>query len=160
MQKITVISMGKLKEKFFVSAEAEYIKRLGRFCEVRIIETEPQKLPDNPNPSQIENALEKEADEIIKHIPKKCKTVSLCIEGKELSSEKFAEKLTELTVSSGGNVCFIIGSSHGLGKKVKSMSDFKLSFSKMTFPHKLFRVMLLEQIYRAFMINGGGTYHK
>lgn len=159
MIKITLICLGKLKEKYLKEAIAEYQKRLSRYCNFDIIELEPVRLPEKPSASEIDTALSKEADLIIKKLPQNCDVFSLCIEGKELSSEKFAREI-ELSQSSGKNLAFIIGSSYGLSDKVKNLSKVKLSFSQMTFPHQLFRVMLLEQIYRAFKINEGSAYHK
>ncbi len=159
MIKITVISLGKLKEKYFISAADEYLKRLSRYAKTETVEIEPERLPENPSAAQIETALLKEGENIKKRIPKDCFCCALCVEGKELSSEELA-KTVDTCVCSGKNLCFIIGSSYGLHKTVKEASDLRLSLSKMTFPHKLFRVMLFEQIYRAFKISEGGNYHK
>lgn len=159
MIKCRIIAMGSLKEKFFKDACGEYIKRLSRFCDLDICEIEPQKLPEKPSLGEIENALNKEAELINKKIPQNSLVISLCVEGKQMSSEKLAEKIKEVSAV-GRGLCFIIGSSHGLADEVKKNSDLKLSLSEMTFPHKLFRVMLLEQIYRGFMINSGSEYHK
>ncbi len=159
MIKVTVIALGKLKEKYLRDAVLEYEKRLSRYCDFEIIEIEPVKLPDNPSSAEIQNALEKEADFIIKKIPKSTEIIPLCVEGKQLSSENFAEKISQGTLSGRGMV-FIIGSSYGLSERVKELSSTRLSLSKMTFPHQLFRVMLSEQIYRAFKILEGSTYHK
>lgn len=159
MIKITLITLGKLKEKYLRDAVNEYCKRLSRYCKLEIIEIEPVKLPEKPSDSEISGALEKEALEIQKRIPKDSAVFSLCIEGKELSSEEFAKKADDLACM-GKGITFIIGSSYGLSPKIKAMSDFRLSVSKMTFPHQLFRVMLLEQIYRSFKINEGSAYHK
>ena len=159
MIKCRIIAMGSLKEKFFKEACGEYIKRLSRFCDLDICEIEPQKLPEKPSLGEIENALKKEAEQINKKIPQNSLVISLCVEGKQMSSEKLAEKIKEVSAV-GRGLCFIIGSSHGLADKVKKTSDLRLSLSEMTFPHKLFRVMLLEQIYRGFMINSGSDYHK
>ena len=159
MIKITVISLGKLKEKYLREASAEYEKRLSRYCDLDIIELEPIRLSDKPSHSEIRSALEKEADMIIKKIPQGSFVYSLCVEGRQLSSEEFAEKNGDL-IDSGRALTFIIGSSYGLCEKIKSLSNFKLSLSKMTFPHQLFKISLLEQIYRSFKINEGATYHK
>ncbi len=159
MIKITLITLGKLKEKYLREASSEYEKRLSRYCNLDIIELEPVKLSDKPSNSEIENALQRESEMIIKKIPQNSEVYSLCVEGKPLSSDKFAEKNGEL-VNSGRGITFIIGSSYGLSSKIKALSNFKLSLSQMTFPHQLFRVMLLEQIYRSFKINEGSTYHK
>ena len=159
MIKCKIIAMGSLKEKFFKEACGEYIKRLSRFCDLDICEIEPQKLPEKPSVGEIENSLKKEAEQISKKIPQNSLVISLCVEGKQMSSEKLAEKIKEMSAL-GRGLCFIIGSSHGLAEEVKKTSDLRLSLSEMTFPHKLFRVMLLEQIYRGFMINSGSDYHK
>ena len=159
MIKVTFITLGKLKEKYLRDAVDEYKKRLSRYCSLDIIELEPVKLPEKPSDNEINQALEKESLEINKRIPKDSAVFSLCIEGKELSSEEFADRIQDLS-NMGKSLAFIIGSSYGLSPKVKMESDLRLSVSKMTFPHQLFRVMLLEQIYRAFKINEGSAYHK
>ena len=159
MIKITLIALGGLKEKYLKDAESEYKKRLSRYCNLEIIEIEPERINDNPSQSEIDTALKKEADRISAKIPKNCKIISLCVEGKQFSSPDFAKE-TKSFENFGENIAFIIGSSYGLSQKIKEMSDIKLSLSKMTFPHKLFRIMLLEQIYRAFKINEGSAYHK
>lgn len=159
MIKCKIIALGSLKEKFFKEACAEYQKRLSRFCDLEICEIEPVRLPDNPSTGEIENALKKEADQIIKKIPQNAKVIALCVEGKEMPSEKLAAQIDEISAM-GQGICFIIGSSYGLSNDVKKMADLRLSLSQMTFPHKLFRVMLLEQLYRGFMINQGSQYHK
>ena len=159
MIKCSIVAMGSLKEKFFKEACGEYIKRLSRFCDLDICEIEPHKLPEKPSLGEIENALKTEAAQINKKIPQNSLVIALCVEGKQMSSEKLAEKIKEVSAV-GRGLCFIIGSSHGLADEVKKNSDLRLSLSEMTFPHKLFRVMLLEQIYRGFMINSGSEYHK
>ena len=159
MIKVTLICLAKLKEKYLREAVNEYQKRLSRYCSLDIIELEPVRLPEKPSQSEIDQALLKEADMILKRIPQNSELYTLCIEGKELSSEQFAEKVDALQ-SGGKSLTFVIGSSYGISNKVKALANFKLSFSKMTFPHQLFRVMLLEQIYRAFKINEGSAYHK
>ena len=159
MIKITLIAMGKLKESFLRDAAAEYKKRLSRYCSLEIVEIDAIKLSEKPSIQEINTVLEKEAALIIKKIPQNSEVVTLCVEGKEFSSEDFARKI-DGNVSGGKNITFIIGSSYGLSESIKKLSTIKLSISKMTFPHQLFRVMLLEQIYRAFKINEGSTYHK
>ena len=159
MMKVTVICLGRLKEKYLTLATDEYRKRLSRYCSLEFLELEPVKLPDKPSESEINAALEKEADLILKKIPQQSEVYTLCIEGKSLSSEEFAKNIDSLK-NMGKSLTFIIGSSYGLSPKIKNLSRLKLSFSQMTFPHQLFRVMLLEQIYRAFMINSGSKYHK
>ena len=160
MIKVTLIVLGGLKEKFFIDAAKEYEKRLSRFCQIKTVEINPAPLPDNPSRSQIENALLAEAALIEKKIPQNAEVFALCIEGKQLSSEELSQKIMEVADFGSGNVVFIIGSSYGLSERIKNLAKFKLSMSKMTFPHKLARVILLEQIYRAFMISSGGEYHK
>lgn len=160
MQKIIIISLGKMKEDFYIKAQKEYEKRLSSLCDLKIIEIEPFKLLAEPNNSQIVKALDYEAEKILKNIPNRCYKIGMCIEGKQLDSVEMSKKLTDLSVLGDSTVCFIIGSSYGLSEKIKSICDLKLSMSKMTFPHKLARIMLLEQIYRGYKISSGGTYHK
>ena len=160
MIKVTLIVLGGLKERFFIDAAKEYEKRLSRFCELKTVEINPVLLPDNPSRSQIENALLAEAAMIEKKIPQNAEVFALCIEGKQLSSEELSQKIMEVADFGTGNIVFIIGSSYGLADRIKALSRVRLSMSKMTFPHKLARVKLLEQISRAFMISSGGEYHK
>ena len=159
MIRIALITLGKLKEKYLRDAIDEYSKRLSRYCKLDIIEIPPVNLPEKPSQSEIDIALQKEAELIEKRIPENCIVTALCIEGKSYSSELFADFVAQNT-NKGKNMCFIIGSSYGLSSTVKQKADLKLSLSEMTFPHQLFRVMLLEQIYRAFKIKEGGSYHK
>ena len=159
MIKITLIAMGKLKEKYLLDAFIEYKKRLSRYADFNLVELEPVRLSDNPSQNEINSALEKEAELIVKKIPQNTKVVSLCVEGKGMTSEKFSELVGECS-DMGRGITLIIGSSYGLSETIKNMSELKLSLSEMTFPHQLFRVMLLEQIYRAFKIIEGSTYHK
>lgn len=157
---ITVIALGKLKENYLKDAVSEYSKRISAYGKLNIIELNPIRLSENPSQTEIDNALSKEAEEIKKKIPNNSYVFSLCIEGKEKSSEAFAKAISDATLNGKSNIVFIIGSSFGLSPEIKNLSDFKLSFSPMTFPHQLMRVMLLEQIYRAFQINNNGKYHK
>lgn len=159
MIKVTLITLGKLKEKYLADAVKEYQKRLSRYCSLQILELDTVRLPEKPSQSEIDNALQKEAEMIIKKIPQNNQVFALCVEGKNLSSEEFAESIADVS-SMGNGLTFIIGSSYGLSPKIKSLSNVKLSFSKMTFPHQLFRVLVLEQVYRAFKINEGSSYHK
>lgn len=159
MIKITLITLGKLKEKYLRDAVDEYVKRLSRYCKLDIVEINPVTLSEKPSHSEIEAALNKEAEMIEKRTPDESIVVTLCVEGKSLSSEELAD-FVDTNTNNGKNMCFIIGSSYGMSNVLKQKSGLKLSLSKMTFPHQLFRVMLLEQIYRAFKINEGGTYHK
>lgn len=159
MQSVKIICVGKLKDKFFRDASDEYLKRLKAYCKAEIIEIPAANLPDDPNDTQITAALEKEADVILKKIPSNSTVVAMCVEGKMYSSEDVAELLSKSAMNS-GEIVFIIGGSYGLSENVKKRSDVRMSASKMTFPHRLFRVMLLEQIYRGYKINSGGKYHK
>ena len=159
MIKITVITVGGLKEAYWKSAAAEYVKRLSAFCNLDEIEISPAYLPDNPSDMQIAAALEEEGKKIIAKLPKQAKVFAMCIEGKEAESELFAKQISDIT-SLCGHLVFIIGGSWGLSESIKKCADYRMSMSKMTFPHRMAKIMLLEQIYRAFKINGGGTYHK
>lgn len=159
MIKITLITLGKLKEKYLNEAVKEYTKRLSAYAKLDIIELEPVKLPDKPSRSEIENALLKESELILKKIPQNSEIITLCVEGQELSSPDFAKKIGNLEAM-GKSITLIIGSSYGLSENIKKRSHLRLSLSQMTFPHQLFRVLLLEQLYRAFKINEGSQYHK
>ena len=159
MIKITLITLGKLKEKYLRDAVDEYAKRLSRYCKLDVVELTPINLSEKPSQGEIDAALLKEAEMVEKRIPEGSVVTALCVEGKANTSEQFAE-LIDKNTNSGKNMCFIIGSSYGLSDSIKQMANLKLSLSEMTFPHQLFRVMLLEQIYRAFKINEGSTYHK
>jgi len=158
MMNINLIVTGKLKEKYLTDACNEYIKRLNGFCNLKVYELSECKLSDKPSEKEIEKCLETEA----KAIMKVCRgyVIAMCIEGKQLSSEKFAQKLENAGVNGNSTVSIIIGSSFGIADSIKNMADMKLSMSEMTFPHQLARVMVLEQIYRAFQILSGGKYHK
>ena len=160
MLSVTVICIGKLKEEFWRSASREYEKRLSRFCSLKIRELDEVRLSDCPSDAQIAISLKKEAEAILKEIPKDAFTVALCIEGKQISSEELSKKIEQAGEIGKGKVCFIIGSSFGLDDSVRAAANMKLSFSKMTFPHQLFRVLLLEQVYRAFSITNKMKYHK
>ncbi len=160
MVNVTVICEGRLKEKYLQSACDEYSKRLSGFCKLNIVQLTPKKLSDNPSQTEIENALSAEGKEIISKIPQNAYVFAMCIEGKQMSSEALSKQLDALSITGKSNVVFIIGGSFGLSEEVKAKADYKLSMSQMTFPHQLARVMLLEQIYRAFQISSGGKYHK
>lgn len=160
MFNITLIAMGKLKEKFYISAAAEYEKRLKGYCQFQLIELPEARLPDNPSSAEISAALEKEADNIIEKIPKNSWLCCLTPEGKMLSSEALAEKMRAVKLSGKNSACFLIGSSFGMAKRLKDMADLSISMSAMTFPHHLARVMVLEQLYRAESIQSGNKYHK
>ncbi len=157
---ITLIAMGKLKEKFYLSAAAEYEKRLKGFCQFRILELPEVRLPDTPSPADIANALEKEAINIRANIPKGAWFCVMTPEGKTLSSPAFAQQLANVKLSGKSSACFLIGSSFGISESLKASADFKLSMGAMTFPHHLARIMLLEQLYRAESIQSGSKYHK
>ena len=160
MMNVHFIVLGKLKEKYMKDFSAEYEKRLSAYCKLTVTELEPVKLSDNPSQSEIENALNKETQMITAKIPKNSYVFSMCIEGKQMSSEELSQKLDDIALSGKSSVVFIIGSSFGLSDEIKRMSDFRFSMSKMTFPHKLARIMLTEQIYRGFSISNNGKYHK
>ena len=157
---ITLIVMGKLKEKFYLSAAEEYQKRLKGYCSFKIIELPEHRLPEDPSPAEIKTGLDKEAELIFSKIPKNAWLCIFTPEGKILSSEEFAGKLKEVKNMGKSSACFLIGSSFGISQKVKDKADFKLSMGKMTFPHHLARIMVLEQIYRAEAIQAGSKYHK
>ena len=157
---ITLITMGKLKEKFYLSAAEEYRKRLGGYCRFNLIELPEHRLPEDPSPAEIAAGLDKEAELIFARIPKGAWFCVFTPEGKELSSERFADKLKEVKLSGKSSACFLIGSSFGMAPQVKDKADFRLSMSPMTFPHHLARIMVLEQLYRAEAIQAGSKYHK
>ncbi len=156
----TVIAAGKMKEKFYLDACSEYCKRLKLYGGCKIQEIAEWRLPEDPSRAEIENGLRKEAEEIAKAIPKQAYLIVCTPEGKQMSSEALAEKLAAVKDSGRSEIAFLIGSSNGLSLSLKERADLKLSVSPMTFPHHLFRVMLLEQIYRAENILAGGHYHK
>lgn len=160
MFEITLITVGKLKEKFYLSAAEEYKKRLQGYCNFRLLELPESKLTDNPSPTEILAGLEKEADTILSKLPKGAWFCVFTPEGKLLSSEALAEKLSDIKLSGKSSACFLIGSSFGIAQRVKEKADFKLSMSPMTFPHHLARIMVLEQLYRAEAIQSGSKYHK
>ena len=157
---ITLITMGKLKEKFYLSGAEEYTKRLKAYCNFQIIELPEYRLPEDPSAAEIAVGLDKEADLIFNKIPKGAWFCIFTPEGKTLSSEAFADKLKEVKLSGKSSACFLIGSSFGIAQRVKERADFKLSMGPMTFPHHLARIMVLEQIYRAEAIQAGSKYHK
>jgi 23S rRNA (pseudouridine1915-N3)-methyltransferase len=155
---IKLVVVGKLKEKYLREGCEEYIKRLSKFCNLKIVELDEYKLPDKPSQKDIDYALSNEAKNILKH----CEgyVISMCIEGTQISSEDLAKKFEKVSLNGYGTITLIIGSSFGLDSSIKSRSDYKLSMSKMTFTHQIARMLLLEQIYRAFQINTNGKYHK
>ena len=160
MLNISIVCVGKLKEKYFTDAITEYSKRLSRYCKLSIHEVKDEPTPDNPSETDKKLILEKEGKRILEKIPETAYVTALCIEGKPESSEKLAEQIEKLATSGNSHLIYVIGGSLGLSNNVKNRADFHLSFSPMTFPHQLMRVILLEQIYRAFQINQGSKYHK
>ena len=156
---MALICMGRLKEKYWRDAAAEYEKRLGAYAKVEIIELKESRVPENPSETDISAALEKEADAVLAAVLPRSYKIALCVEGKQLSSEQLAQKLGTVMQNS-GDLTLIIGSSHGLAPRVKSAADFRLSVSALTFPHQLRRVLLLETVYRSLSILHGGKYHK
>ena len=160
MQRVTVLCVGKLKERFYLDAAAEYAKRLSRYCKLEILELPEERLPEDPSPAQIQAALEREAAAIRGKLPAGAVLVALCVEGKLCSSEELAARMDRWAGQGAGQLVFVIGGSFGLDGALKARAAERLSMSPMTFPHHLARVMLLEQIYRAYQINTGGKYHK
>lgn len=160
MLTVNIICIGKIKERYWTDAISEYSKRLKAFCKFNIIELNEEKTYNNPNESQITSILDAEGKRIMSKISDIDYVISLCIEGKLTDSPQLAEKLSAAALSGKSTVDFIIGGSWGLSEDVKQRSDFRLSMSRMTFPHQMARVILCEQIYRAFEINNNGKYHK
>lgn len=157
---IRIIAVGKLKEKYWRDAVAEYSKRLGAYCSLEIIEIKESPLRANPSPADEEAVKKAEGEEILRHLGKGDYVMTLEIKGKSLSSEQLASKIANLALDGKSSITFVIGGSLGLSPDVSRRADFKLSFSAMTFPHQMMRVILLEQIYRSFKINRNETYHK
>ena len=160
MFSVTLLTVGKLKEKFYLAAVEEYAKRLSAYCRFKLIELPETRLPENPNRTEIDAGLAKEAEQIFQNIPKGAWFCVLTPEGRTLSSEALADKLRTIKNEGKSAACFLIGSSFGIAPEVKQKADFRLSFGPMTFPHHLMRVMALEQIYRAETIQAGTKYHK
>lgn len=160
MLNVTLICVGKMKEKFYMDAAAEYQKRLKGYCKLEVVELPEQKLPQDPNRTQIDGALDKECEAILARLPKGGRLVAMCVEGKPMSSPALADKVSGWMVSGASDLTFVVGGSYGLSPRIKERADLRLSMSEMTFPHHLARVMLLEQIYRAFKIREGSGYHK
>jgi 23S rRNA (pseudouridine1915-N3)-methyltransferase len=158
--KITLVTVGKIKEKFYTDAIAEYSKRLSRYCRLEIIQVADEKTPDRASEAEERQIREKEGERILAQIRDSAYVIALAIEGKQLSSEELAARLEQLGVSGRSDLVFVIGGSLGLSEAVMRRADYALSFSRMTFPHQLMRVVLLEQIYRGFRINAGEPYHK
>ena len=166
MVKLDIIFVGTLKERWLTDAVAEYEKRISAWTICRFIRriqkfrSRPERLSDKPSPAEVQNAIKREGERIIAAIPPRSHVIALCVEGKQLSSPEFSEKLVSLESCGVSEFCFIIGGSDGLSDEVKKRAAMHLSISEMTFPHQLMRVILLEQIYRAFSIASGGKYHK
>lgn len=160
MFNITLITVGKLKEKFYIAAAAEYEKRLKGYCNFQITELPESRLPEAPSPAEIAAGLEKEADQILAKLPKGAWFCVLTPEGRTLSSEELAAKMKDVKLSGKSCACFLIGSSFGIAQRIKERADFRLSMSPMTFPHHLARIMVLEQLYRSEAIQAGSKYHK
>jgi 23S rRNA (pseudouridine1915-N3)-methyltransferase len=160
MLSVKIVCVGRMREKYYTEAFAEYVKRLGAYCRFETAEIAEVRLPETPSEKENLAALDKEAAEIAKQVPKGAYTVALCVEGGRMSSEALADLLAARAASGTPKLCFIVGGSFGLHENVKKAADLRLSMSDMTFPHHLARVMLAEQIYRALSINDGSRYHK
>ena len=160
MQRVTVLCVGKLKEKFYLEAAAEYVKRLQRFCKLELVELPESRLPESPSPAEVQRALAAEAAAIRERLPRGGAIIALCIEGKPCSSVELSRRMEELAVAGKTQLTFLIGGSVGLDESLKRQAVWRLSMSPMTFPHHLARIMLLEQIYRAYQISAGTKYHK
>ncbi len=158
--KIRIICLGKIKEKYLKEGIDEYAKRLGRFCKFEVCELPDIKIPENPSEAECNKVLVEEGEAVLKKISKDSFVIALCVEGKAMSSEELAAKISSVTLMGRSNIDFIIGGSLGLSESVKKRSDMRLSFSSFTFPHQLMRLILTEQIYRAFKINANEEYHK
>ena len=159
MISIKFITVGNLKESYLREAAAEYEKRLGGFCRFESVCLKEEKLPDSPSFSDIDVALKRESAKILAELSPRAYKIAMCVEGKQMSSEELAKKI-ETVSNTTGEICFVIGSSHGLDETVKRACDMRLSVSMLTFPHQLMRVILLEAVYRALNINKGTKYHK
>lgn len=159
MLSVKIISVGTLKESYLRDACAEYSKRMSAYCKLSQVQLKEARIGDSPSQKEIDAALEEEAKAILSEMSPRAYKIAMCVEGKQMSSEALAKRLEAIS-SERSEVCFIIGSSHGLSERVKSACDLRLSVSELTFPHQLLRVMLLEAIYRAFNINAGTKYHK
>ena len=160
MLAVKFICVGRMREKFYIDAFSEYTKRLQSLCKFEIVEPNEQRLSENPSDKEVKAALDREAQDIMKAIPNDAYVVAMCVEGKQMPSEGMGELIAARVNSGKPRLCFVIGGSFGLADSVKARADMKLSMSKMTFPHHLARVMLIEQLYRGFKINEGSRYHK
>ena len=160
MLNMRIVCVGKLREQFYIDAFNEYSKRLSAYCKFECVELNETKLGSSPSDKEIAAALDKEAVDIERALGKDAYVIAMCVEGKQLKSEDFAQKINSLAVSGRGRICFVIGGSFGISQRIKQRADMRLSMSEMTFPHHLARVMLAEQIYRAFKIIKGSKYPK
>lgn len=158
--KITILTVGKVKEKFYRQAIEEFEKRLSRYCKLDIIEVNDEKTPDNASEKEEFTIKEKEGERLLRYIKDTDYVCALAIDGKQLDSLELSEKINQLGINGTSSIIFVIGGSLGLDERILKRADYKLSFSKMTFPHQLMRVILLEQIYRSFRIMNGEPYHK
>ena len=160
MLQVNILYVGNIKDKFFAQAVEEYEKRLSGLCKIKNIELKEEKTPDNPSAAEIALVIKKEGDRLLEALPKKGYKIALCVEGNLISSEELAKKIESVTVSGDSEITFIIGGAFGMDERVKKSANFRLSVSKMTFTHRMMRVILAEQIYRALNILSGGNYHK
>ena len=160
MLRVHIVHVGTIKEKYLSDAVAEYEKRLSAYCAVDNISVKEERLSDKPSATEIANSVKKEGERILAAIPPRAYIIALCVEGKQMSSEAFSAKLSEIASLGFSEICLVIGGSDGLSDEVKKAAKMRLSISEMTFPHQLMRVILLEQLYRAFNISAGGKYHK
>lgn len=160
MLSVQILCVGKLKEKFYSDAAAEYVKRLSGYCKLTLTELAEERLPESPSQAQIDAALQREGESVLSRLPKGAMVAALCVEGRLVSSEDLAQQLSDWMLTGRSQITFVIGGSHGLSPAVKQRAGLRLSMSPMTFPHHLARVMLLEQVYRAFKILEGSNYHK
>ena len=158
--RVTILTVGKIKESYLRDAIKEYAKRLGKYCKLEILEVTDEKTPDSLSATAAELVRKKEGERLLKSLPKDAYIITLEISGKQLTSEEFSQKIENLAVQGVSHLVFVIGGSLGLGQNILQKSDFAMSFSKMTFPHQLMRVILLEQIYRGYRIANGEPYHK
>ena len=159
MLSVKIISVGTLKESYWRDAVAEYSKRLSAYCKLSVVELKESRVSDSPSEREIASALDAEAGTILKEMSPRSYKIAMCVEGKQMSSEQLAARIDSIG-NEHSEICFVIGSSHGLSERVKSACDMRLSVSELTFPHQMLRVILLEAVYRAFNINAGTKYHK
>ena len=160
MLQINILYVGNIKDKFFAEAVKEYEKRMSSFCKIKNIELKEEKPPENPSDAEIALVIRNAGDRLLEAMPKKGYKIALCVEGTQISSEELAKKLSSVTVAGDSEITFIIGGAFGMDERVKKAANFRLSISKMTFTHRMMRVILAEQIYRALNILAGGSYHK